>query len=191
MAIAVFVVSIGLVAFVYDFNEKNNLPEPTSGLEDDTLKQKLKEKTPTSGYDILPIYDEPMYNAVFSGDIAEKICRFMEIPCPAEPKFKGNYDFADKSGGLMFVDGQDSYLFRITGNDNQILVKLRDVDRYYVTLPEYAAKETPNNENQNNENQNNEIEIYLDKQSYELGDSIKISGMAYDYRNDPIIVNIF
>lgn len=180
VVVAISIVSIGLVVFVYDYNEKNSWFEPTSELDDNTLKQKLAEKTTTSGYDILPIYDDSMYDAVFSGDIADKICNFIEIPCPIEPKFKGNYDFTDKSGGFMFVDREHTYLFSITGVDNQILVKLKD-DRFFVPLPEYVTKTIPNKE----------IEMFLDKQNYEPGDSIKISGVAYDYRNNHIIVNVF
>ena len=149
--------------------------------KENRLNQKLAEKTPASGYDVLPLSDDPMYDAVFTGDVANKICKFLEIPCPDEPRFRGNYDFSDKSGFVNFINEKGHYMFKIFGDDHQVLVKVKGIDRNYVTLPEYAIQDIPEKN----------IEMLLNKQTYRLGDSIKISGIAYDYRDDHVIVHIF
>lgn len=75
---------------------------------------------------------EPMHNSLVVGAMAQKICSYLEMECPDEPQFKGNYREETQSGGFGYIHNGNSYSFRI--QDNQLLVRDLETREWEIIL---------------------------------------------------------
>ena len=113
------------------------------------------------------------------------MCHLLEITCIDGLQFQGYFDFYTNYLTYDYDSNKVDFSFRLMDDvleykgkklvDGEWIGSDENWVKLGLPLPPYVP----------------ETSIVLDKQNYELGDSIKISGLAYDYRNDHIIVNLF
>lgn len=168
--IFVIIAIVGIVSVLTTYNlEQLQTPKTVSVIDEKVV--------PLSFY-VESISGDEKYNAKFTGIIADQVCKFLEIPCPKDAKFNGNYDFNENTGGFGFLQNKIMYNFRVSGEE--ISVKTDDTNWTPITnsKTQMVPIETT-------------YQIKTDKILYELGDTVHINGRIFDDQDNYFVLRVY